>query len=102
MPAPYNMTGIDSAVGIAETYKAVADLAPAYLGNSIVATFFTIAFVAMISLNIRPQIALFTSSTATAFVSIILFYFGLVGTIAVGVTIAMSVGTAIWLAALGD
>lgn len=102
MPAPYNLSGIDNALGIAEMYKATAQLAPAYLGNSIIATFFAIIFVGMISLKIPPRFALFSASIGSAFVSVLLFYFGLTGIITISITIGLTVVSAIWLAAVGE
>jgi len=102
MPAPYNLTGIDSAPGIAEMFKEIHLLAPGYLGNSIVASMFFIIFGGMISLNIKPAFASFSASISTALLSLLLFYFGLVGVVTVGVLIALTVVSAIWLSQSGD
>jgi hypothetical protein len=101
MPAPYNLTGIDQATGIAEMFKGIHLLAPAYLGNSIIASLFFIIFGGMVSLNIRPSHSAFTASIATTLLSVLLFYFGLVGVVTVGILIAITVVSAIWLSQSG-
>jgi len=102
MPAPYNLTGIDTAAGIAEMFKEIHLIAPGYLGNSIVAAIFFIIFGGMVSLNIKPAFASFSASIATALMSLLLFYYKLVGGVTVGVLIALTVVSAIWLSQSGD